>query len=69
MIRDLVQFIASLLNENNKIILAANINEHVIDGALPKVLKNLGLSEACVKKFNLPGLAYHITGSQLIDGV
>ena len=66
---DLVQFIASLLNENNKIILAADINEHIIDGVLLKALKNLGLSEAHVKKFNLPGPASHITGSQPIDGV
>ena len=39
MIRDLVQFITGLLSENNKIILAADINEHVIDGTLPKALK------------------------------
>ena len=68
-IRDLVQFIASLLNEINKIILAADINEDVIDGALLKALKNLGLSEAHVKKFNLPGPASHATRSQPIDGV
>ena len=40
-----------------------------MDRALPKVLKNLGLSEAHVKKFNLPSPASHITRSQLIDSV
>lgn len=69
MIRDLVQFITSLRRENNKVILAADINEHVINGVLPKELKKLGLIEAHVKKFNLPGPASHITGSQPIDGV
>ena len=48
MIRDLVQFITGLLSENTKIMLAADINEHVIDGTSPKALKNLGLVEAHV---------------------
>ena len=69
MIRDLVQFITGLLSENNKITLAADINEHVIDGTLPKALKKLGLLEAHVKKFNIPGPASHVTGSRPIDGV
>ena len=68
MIRELVQFITGLLSENNKIMLAADINEHAIDGTLLKALKNLGLLEAHVKKFNIPGPASHITGSQPIDG-
>ena len=67
-IRDLVQFISSLLSGNNKVILAADINEHVIDGVLPKALKNIGLTEAHVKKFSVPGPASHVTGSQPIDG-
>ena len=69
MIRDLVQFISSLLSGNNKVMLAADINEHVIDGVLPKALKNIGLTEAHVKKFSVPGPASHATGSQPIDGV
>ena len=68
-IQDLVQFITHILGENNKVIVAADINEHVIDGVLPRELKNLGLVEAHVKKFNLPGPASHITGRLPIDGV
>ena len=36
---------------------------------LPKALKNLGLIEAHVKKFDLPSPASHVTGSLLIDSV
>ena len=68
-IQDLVQFITRILEENNKVILSADINEHVIDGVLSRELKNLGMVEAHVKKFNLPGPASHITGRLPIDGV
>ena len=68
-IQDLIQFITGVLGDNNKVILAADINEHVIDGVLPRALKNLGMIEAHVKKFDLPGPASHITGSKPIDGI
>ena len=46
-----------------------SVNEHVTDRVLPRALKNLGLIEACMKKFDLPGPASHITEYLLIDGV
>ena len=68
-IQDLMQFITGVLGDNNRVILAADVNEHVTDGILPRALKNLGMIEAHAKKFDLPGPASHITGSQPIDGV
>ena len=68
-IQDLVQFITSALGENNKVIIATDANEHVIDGVSPRALKNLGLIEAHVKKFNLPCPTSHITGRLPIDSV
>ena len=69
LIQDLVQFIIHNWEGNNKVILAADINEYVINGKLPKELKRIGMIEAHVKKFNLPRLASHITSSEPIDGV
>jgi len=68
-IQDLVHFIVSILGGNNKVILAVDINEHVIEGNLPTALKRLGLIEDHVKKFNRPGPASHTTGSNPIDRV
>ena len=51
------------------VILAADINEHVIDGVLLKALRNLDLIEAHAKKLNLPGLASHITSRKPIDSI
>ena len=56
-IQDLAQFITIVLGQNNKVIVAADTNEHIIDGVLPEALKNLGLIEAHMKKFDLPGPA------------
>ena len=69
LIQDLVQFIIRIREGNNKVILAADINEHVINGKFLKELKRIGMIEAHVKKFNIPGPASHITGSEPIDGV
>ena len=63
-----MQFITRILGQNNKVIVATDMNECVIDGVLPRELKNLGLIEAHVKKFNLPGPASHVTRSLPIDG-
>ena len=68
-IQDLVSFITSLLDGNNKIILTANINEHVIDRKLSRELKSFGMIDTYVKKFNLLRLVYHIMDSELIDRV
>ena len=64
-----MNFITSLLNWDNRIILAADINEYAVDRKLAKELKRIGMIDAYFKKFNLPGLASHVTGSALIDGV
>ena len=69
LIQDLVQFIISIREGNNKVILVADINEHVLNGKLPKELKRIGMIEAHVKKFNIPGPASHITGSEPINGI
>jgi hypothetical protein len=64
-----VNFITSLLNGDNRTILAADINEHAVNWKLVKELKRIGMLDAYFRKFNLPGLASYITGSALIDGV
>ena len=68
-ITDIVNFITSLLNGDNRIILVADINEHAVTGKLAKELKRIGIIDAYFRKFNLPSPALHITGSILIDGV
>ena len=68
-ITDIVNFITSLLDENNRIILAADINKHAVDGKLAKELKRISIIDAYFKKFNSPGSVSHVTGSALIDGV
>ena len=47
----LVKFITSLVDVNNKVILATDINEHVVKGKLAKELKKIGLVDSHVKKF------------------
>ena len=68
-ITDIVNFITSLLNRNNRIIFAADINEHAVNGKLEKELKRIGMIDAYFKKFNLPGPASHVMSSAPIDGV
>ena len=55
--------------DNNRVILAPDVNEHVIDSISLWVLKNLGLIETHVKKFNLPSPASYVTGSTPIDSI
>ena len=64
-----MNFISSLLDKDNRIILAVDINEHAVDGKLAKELKRIGMIDVYFKKFNSPGPALHVTGSVLIDGV
>ena len=68
-IKDLVQFTTSLLDRNNKEILAADANEYAIDIKLLAELKRIGMIDSFIKKFNLPGLTSHATGSKPIDKV
>ena len=68
-ITDIVNFITSLLNGDNRIILAADINEYVVTRKLAKELKRIGMIDVYFRKFNLPGLASHVTGSAPIDRV
>ena len=48
-IQDLVSFIRSLLDSNNKIILIVDINEHIIDGRLLRELKRIRIIDANIK--------------------
>ena len=68
-ITDIVNFITGLLDRDNRIILAADINEHTVDGKLAKELKRIGMIDVYFRKFNLPSPASHVTGSVLIDRV
>ena len=54
---------------NNRIILAADINEHEDEGILAKEFKKIGLTNAHTKMFKEVGPASHITGSVPIDGI
>ena len=58
----------NIINEGNKVTLAAGINEHVIDGKLPAELRKVGMVEAFAKKFKSPGPVSHVKGSEPIDG-
>ena len=68
-ITDIVNFITSLLDGDNRIILAVDINEHVVDRKLAKELKRIGMIDVYFKEFNSPGPVSHVTGSAPIDGV
>ena len=68
-INDLTQFIPNIINEGNEVVLAADINGHIIDGKLPAELRKVGIVEVFAKKFNSLGLASHMTRSKPIDGV
>ena len=68
-ITNIVNFITSLLDGDNRIILAADINKHAVDGKLAKELKRIGMIDAYFRKFNSPSLASHVMGSAPIDGV
>ena len=67
-ITDLIKFITGLMVGDNKIILAADVNEHATEGLLAKELEKLGMMNTCNKMFNQAGPASHITGSDPIDG-
>ena len=68
-ITDIVNFITSLLDGNNRIILVADINEYAVNGKLAKELKRIGIIDAYFRKFNLSNPESHVTGSVPIDGV
>ena len=50
-------------------ILAADLNESVVDGQLSTSLKQIGLTEVFHRKFGHTGLASHVKDSMQIDGV
>ena len=68
-ITDIVNFITSLLDRDNRIILAVDINEYAVNGKLAKELKRIGMIDAYLRKFNLSGLVSHVIGSTPIDRV
>ena len=68
-ITDIVNFITSLQDRDNRIILAVDINEHAVDRKLVKELKRIGMIDAYFKKFNSPGPASYVMGSVPIDRV
>ena len=68
-ITDIVNFITSLLNRDNRIILVVDINKHTVNGKLAKELKRISMIDAYFRKFNLPGPVSHVMGSAPIDGV
>ena len=64
-----MQSIRNIVNEGNKVMLAVDINKHVIEGKLPAELRKISVVEVFVKNFNSPGPTSHMKGSKLIDGV
>ena len=64
-----MNFITGFLDEDNRIILAADINEHTVNGKLMKELRRIGIIDAYFRKFNSPSLASYVIDSALIDGV
>ena len=59
LIRDLLHFITKIIDDNSKVIVAADIYKHFIKGKLPKELKKIGMVDYFVKKFNVSGSASH----------
>lgn len=68
-ITDLIKFITGLMVGDNKIILAADVNEHATEGLLAKELEKIGLMSTYHKMFNQAGPASHIAGSDPINGI
>ena len=64
-----MNFITSLLDGDNRIILAVDINEYAVNRKLAKELKRIGMIDTYFRKFNLPSPASHVTGSAPIDRV
>ena len=55
-IRDLVHFIIKIIDEKSKVILAADVNKHSIEGKLPKETKKIGIVDSFVKRLTCLGL-------------
>ena len=51
-----MRFITGLVDDNNIVILAADINEYIVKGKVAKELKTIGLVDSCVKRFHQSGL-------------
>ena len=68
-ISDIISFISSILDANNRIIFAADVNEYVVNRKLVKRLRKIGLTDSFFRKFNTAGPVSHILGSMPIDGV
>ena len=63
---NLINFITSLLDSKNILILVADINEHEVEEKLVKKLKRIGMIDTFFKKFNSFSSALHVLGSVLI---
>ena len=68
-ISSLINFIASVSDSNNRIILAAGINEHTEKGILAKKFKRIGFKNVHTEIFKQVGSVSHAKGSDLIDGM
>ena len=65
----LVAFIRELRESGHEVILAADVNEHSVNGKLSKALQQLGVMESYFRKFSVCGPASHIRGKEPIDGI
>ena len=68
-ISDITSFISSILDANNRIIFAADVNKYIVDRKLAKRLRKIGLTNSFFRKFNTAGPASHALGSAPIDRV
>ena len=65
----LVAFIRELRDSGHEVILAADVNEHSVNGQLSAALQQLGMMESYFRKFSVCGPASYIRGKEPIDGI
>ena len=64
-----MNFITSLIEGGNEIILAADINEHAVNSKLVKELKRIGIINVYFAKHSSSGPALYVKEGAQIDGV
>ena len=66
---DLIKFVAKTRAGSNNVVLAADINEHVVEGKFLRALKQITLMEVFYRRFKPSGTASCCRGRMQIDGV
>ena len=68
-INDQSQFARNITNEGDEVIIATNMNEHLMCGKVLAELRKVGIAEAIAKNFNSLEPVSYAKESKPIDGV